>query len=70
MAEIEAESIAYVVCCAAGMSPEEYTFPYVARWAGGDVKRIRRTADRVVTTAQAVLAAMAPAEDEALAVGA
>ena len=35
-------------------------------WARGDLDRVRRTAERVVTTAQAVLAAMAPAEERAL----
>jgi hypothetical protein len=70
LAEIEAESVAFVVCNALGIDTASYSLAYVAGWAGGDVERIRRTAERVVTTAQAVLAAMAPADDEALAVGA
>jgi len=64
LAEIEAESVAFIVCNALGIDSASYTLPYVARWAGGDVDRIRRTAERVVTTAQAVLAAMAPAVDD------
>ncbi len=60
--------MAFVVCNALGIDTASYSLAYVAGWAGGDVERIRRTAERVVTTAQAVLAAMASAEDEALAV--
>ncbi len=67
--EIEAESVAYIVCNALGIDSASYSLAYVATWAGGDVDKIRRTAERVVTTAQAVLAAMAPAE-EAVAVSA
>ncbi len=61
LAEIEAESVAFIVCNALGIDSASYTLPYVAKWAGGDIERVRRTAERVVTTAQAVLAAMAPA---------
>ena len=65
LAEIEAESVAFIVCNALGIDTASYTLPYVALWAGGDVDKVRRTAERVVTTAQAVLAAMAPASEEA-----
>jgi len=70
LAEIEAESVAFIVCNALGIDSASYTLPYVAKWAGGDVERIRSTAERVVTTAQAVLAAMAPAVDSDAAVSA
>jgi len=66
LAEIEAESVAFIVCNALGIDSAAYSLPYVAIWARGDLDRIRRTAERVVTTAQAVLAAMAPAEERAL----
>jgi hypothetical protein len=59
LAEIEAESVAYVVCHAMGIDTAAYSLAYVAGWSGGSVERIRRTAERVVSTAQAVLAAMA-----------
>ena len=67
LAEIEAESVAFIVLNALGIDSASHSLPYVALWAAGDVERIRRTAERVVTTAQAVLAAMAPAEEPALA---
>ncbi len=65
LAEIEAESVAFIVCNALGVDTAFYPLPYVALWAGGDVEAVRRTAERVVTTAQAVLAAMAPSDHQA-----
>jgi hypothetical protein len=65
LAEIEAESVAYIVCNALGIDSASYSLAYVAGWSGGSVERIRRTAERVVITAQAVLAAMAPAAEDA-----
>jgi len=70
LAEIEAESVAFIVCNALGIDTASYTLPYVALWAGGDVERIRRTTERVVTTAHAVLGAMAPAGQHAVGVSA
>lgn len=66
LAEIEAESVAFIVCNALGIDTASYTLPYVALWAGGDVERVRRTAERVVTTAQTVLAAMATPTNDVL----
>jgi hypothetical protein len=70
LAEIEAESVAFVVCSALGVETADYSLPYVALWAAGDLERVRRTAERVVTTAQAVLAAMAPSDHQLDRVGA
>ncbi len=53
--EVEAESVAYLVCSAAGLPTEEYTFPYVALWAGGDVKMVRQTSARVIGCAREIL---------------
>jgi hypothetical protein len=66
LAEIEAESVAFIVLGALGVDTASYSLPYVTVWARGDMDRVRRTAERVVTTAQAVLAAMAPAEEREL----
>ena len=62
--ELEAESVAFVVCDALGIDAGEWTFGYVAGWAGGGdhaiaaIKaagtRIQRTADRILSS---------PAED-------
>ena len=62
-AEVEAESVAYVVCSAAGMAPADYSFPYVARWSDGDPTAARLTAERVVTTARKVLETAGMAND-------
>lgn len=54
-AEVEAESVAYVVCQAAGLTTAAYSFGYVAGWSGGDPKVIKATAEQVITTARDVL---------------
>lgn len=55
IAEIEAESVAYVVCAAMGLPTDGYSLPYVAGWSGGDVAKVRETAERVVKAAGAIL---------------
>ena len=54
-AEVEAESVAYVVCQAAGMATTSYSLPYLARWSGGDPALITATADRVLVAARTIL---------------
>lgn len=56
--EVEAESVAYVVCSALGMTTEGYSLPYVAGWSGGDLAKVRETADHVVKVAGQILAAI------------
>ena len=57
-AEVEAESVAFVVCAAAGLAAGAYSWPYVARWAGGDLAVVRGSAERVVRCARCVLDAI------------
>lgn len=59
-AEIEAESVSAVVCSASGMDTSAYTTAYVAGWSGGDVKKVRAAAERVVKTAGTILASLEP----------
>jgi antirestriction protein ArdC len=61
-AEVEAESVAYVVCAAHGLDAGEYTVPYVAGWAGGDRELVQQTTTRVLATARQVLAVAVPAD--------
>ena len=61
-AEVEAESVAYLVCQSAGMVTDSYSLPYVASWAGGDVRKVQETAGRVITTARAILEALVDSE--------
>ncbi|MGH9197348.1 MAG: ArdC family protein, partial [Acidimicrobiia bacterium] len=53
--EIEVESVAFIVLSALDLDSGSYSFPYVARWAGGDVKVIAETGTRVVGCAKSIL---------------
>ena len=55
IAEVEAESIAYIVAAAAGLDTTDYTVPYVAHWSAGDTSILRDTTVRVITTARGIL---------------
>ncbi|MDE0803323.1 MAG: ArdC-like ssDNA-binding domain-containing protein [Acidimicrobiales bacterium] len=58
--EIEAESVAYLVCAAAGLDAAGYSFGYVAGWAGGDLEAIADTAGRVLDIARSITARLTP----------
>lgn len=60
-AEVEAESVAYIVTAAHGLGSEPYTVAYVTGWASGDLGLLRSTADRVLSTAAVILKATPPA---------
>jgi antirestriction protein ArdC len=51
IAEIEAESIAYLITTTAGLDAGGYSVPYVAGWSGGDAALLRSTATFVLVTA-------------------
>lgn len=53
--EVEAESVAYIVCHAAGLATDDYSLPYVATWANGDLTLLRDSAQTVLATARTVL---------------
>lgn len=57
--EIEAESVAYVVCHALGLATDGFAVPYLASWGGKDGQElILDSADRISTAAQRILAAL------------
>jgi hypothetical protein len=58
VAEVEVESVAFVVCDALGLDSGDYSFPYVARWADGSIENVKETADRVVECARQILAGL------------
>ena len=62
IAEVEAESIAYLVTSAAGMESGDYSVPYVTGWARGDADLLRDTATRVLATATGIDAQLRPEE--------
>ncbi len=45
---MEVESVAFVVLDALGLASDDYSFPYVARWASGDLAAVRATASGVI----------------------
>lgn len=56
LAEVEAESVAFIVAGAHGMATDGYTFPYVAGWAGkAETDAVRATGERVVKTAKRII---------------
>jgi antirestriction protein ArdC len=59
-AEVEAESVAYVVTAAHGLAADDYSVPYVTGWAGGNTDLVAQSATRVLTTARVILRAAPP----------
>ena len=58
LAELEAESCAYVICQALGIDSGDYSFGYATLWAGGSseaIAKIRTSAERIQKTAASVL---------------
>ena len=58
LAELEAESTAYVVCSALGLDTSDYSLGYVATWAGGGdeaIAAIKASCDRIQKTAAQIL---------------
>jgi hypothetical protein len=47
IAEVEAESVAYLLCDRVGVDSQQYTVPYVSGWAG-TVEVVKATAERVL----------------------
>ena len=48
--EVEAESVAYLVCAAVGIDSASYSVPYLAGWAEGDAALLHDTAQQVLAT--------------------
>jgi antirestriction protein ArdC len=58
LAELEAESIAFVVLDALGIASDDYSFAYVASWAGGGdqaIAAIRESGSRIARAARQIL---------------
>lgn len=70
LAELEAESTAYVVCAALGILTDAYSFGYVATWAGGGeeaIAAIRSSCAAIQRTASFVLASLEAVSGDAAA---
>jgi hypothetical protein len=48
--EVEAESVAYLLAQSIGLDSGDYSLPYIAAWAGGDISNVRRAAEQVLAT--------------------
>jgi antirestriction protein ArdC len=59
-AEVEAESVAYIVATSAGLDASAYSFPYIGHWApaGKEADVMADTAERVLRTARRILAGL------------
>jgi hypothetical protein len=55
VAEVEVESVAYIVCDAIGLDSGDYSFPYVARWSEGSTDLVQETGERVIGCAKDLL---------------
>ncbi len=61
VAELEAESIAFVVCAQLGVASDDYSFGYVANWAGGGdeaLAAIKASGARIANTAEQILSVL------------
>lgn len=66
-AEVEAESVAFLVLSAARLDAGSYSFAYVARWSEGNPKQVAKTADRVITCTRTIVDALGIEHQEAVA---
>ncbi|HYT10102.1 MAG TPA: hypothetical protein VEL73_05510, partial [Mycobacteriales bacterium] len=53
-AEVEAESVAYLVTAELGLDASAHTLPYLTGWSGGDPDLVLATAQRVITAARGI----------------
>lgn len=58
VAEVEVESVAFIVLDALGLNSGDYSFPYVTRWSAGQTELMKQTAQRAVTCAAQILSGL------------
>lgn len=57
--EVQAESVAYVVCNSLGLDTSDYSFGYVAGWSGGrEVKELTASMEVIKKTAEEIIEAL------------
>ncbi|MGI6622549.1 MAG: hypothetical protein ACOX4T_05340 [Acetivibrionales bacterium] len=55
-AEVEAESVAFVVCSALGLDTHEYSFEYIATWSSGkELKELKASLTEIEKTSKEIL---------------
>jgi len=68
LAELEAESVAFIVCDGLGIQSDAWSFGYVATWSGGSaeaIAAIKAAATRIQRTADRILSALKLDDDDA-----
>lgn len=60
--EVEAESVAFIVCRGIGLDTSAMSLPYVAAWGAGEksVEQIQKSGERIVNAAHKILDALLP----------
>lgn len=61
LAELEAESVAFIVCSNLGIDSSDYSFGYVTTWAGGAdeaIVQIKASGSRIQATADRILGSL------------
>lgn len=58
--EIEAESLAFVICDYFGIDTSDYSFGYVAAYAGGDINRMKDVLNNIQTNAHEIIEKIEP----------
>lgn len=53
--EVEAESVAHLICYTAGLATDANSVPYVVLWSGADAGVVRDTAEIVLEAARTIL---------------
>jgi hypothetical protein len=56
--EVEAESVAYLVCTTIRLDSSAYSLPYLASWSDGDPSLVEATAKRVLATTAMMVGAL------------
>ena len=54
-AEVEAESVAFVVSTFLGLDTSDYSFPYIVGWEENDVDLLRQSLQRIKTTSNSLI---------------
>jgi hypothetical protein len=68
LAELEAESTAYVICQALGLNTSDYSYGYIAGWAGGGeqaIAGIKGSCERIQKAAASVLQSFEVEQEQA-----
>lgn len=66
--EVRAESVSFIVCNALGIETDEYSFGYIAGWSSGkDIPELKATLQQIRDTADKILSAIMPQQQEVVA---